>query len=321
MEGLVSKKKWEEKRKEALCSFVSWRKGCWVPLPAGKSLFSIIGQRGMWESGPTWGALPLPSALEAPKVRTWFNKSLSPRVRPTHSLPEREFFTALLSPGGYGEFQLVHVDPITAHYMAISWGGEIIQFCSFPAHKHKAIIYNILCQTQALSSSAFCPWHQEQGRFCEQLHYLLWLPRWLCNKESACQCRRLRFNPWAKKIPWRRKWHPLPVSLAGESHGPRSLVGYSPWGSKESDTTWLLSTQAHMPLLASCNIDSRSCSPSTEPHHIPAFCSSFGSGPPAHHPPSNITHMTPTGIFHCSRMDVGKRKFKNEGLMAPVGFH
>ena len=35
----------------------------------------------------------------------------------------------------------------------------------------------------------------------------------------------------------RRKWQPTPVSLPGKSHGQRSLVGYRPWGSKESDTT------------------------------------------------------------------------------------
>ena len=32
-------------------------------------------------------------------------------------------------------------------------------------------------------------------------------------------------------------WHPTPVLLPGKSHGQRSLVGYSPWGRKESDTT------------------------------------------------------------------------------------
>ena len=36
---------------------------------------------------------------------------------------------------------------------------------------------------------------------------------------------------------WRRKWQPTPVCLPGESHGQRSLVGYSPWGLKESDMT------------------------------------------------------------------------------------
>ena len=35
----------------------------------------------------------------------------------------------------------------------------------------------------------------------------------------------------------RRRWHPTPVLLPGKSHGRRSLVGYSPWGHTESDTT------------------------------------------------------------------------------------
>ena len=49
-----------------------------------------------------------------------------------------------------------------------------------------------------------------------------------------------RFSPWVAKIPWRRKWQPIPVFLPGESLGQRSLVGYSPWGGKESDTNeWL----------------------------------------------------------------------------------
>ena len=44
-------------------------------------------------------------------------------------------------------------------------------------------------------------------------------------------------DPWVGKIPWRRKWQPTPVFLPGESYGQRGLVGYSPWGRKESDTT------------------------------------------------------------------------------------
>ena len=42
----------------------------------------------------------------------------------------------------------------------------------------------------------------------------------------------MQVHPWVKKIPRRRKWPPIPVSLPGESHGQRSLVGYSPWGLK-----------------------------------------------------------------------------------------
>ena len=41
-------------------------------------------------------------------------------------------------------------------------------------------------------------------------------------------------DPWVGKIPWRKEW---PVFLPGESHGQRSLRGYSPWGHKELDTT------------------------------------------------------------------------------------
>ena len=45
------------------------------------------------------------------------------------------------------------------------------------------------------------------------------------------------FDPWVGKIPWRREWQPTPVFLPGEFHGQKSLMGYSPWGCKESDTT------------------------------------------------------------------------------------
>ena len=53
------------------------------------------------------------------------------------------------------------------------------------------------------------------------------------SKEPACQRRRHKrpgFDPWVRKIPWRRKWQPTPVFLPGEAHGQRSLTGYSPWG-------------------------------------------------------------------------------------------
>ena len=65
------------------------------------------------------------------------------------------------------------------------------------------------------------------------------------SKESACQCRRCKrhpFDPWVRKITWRKKWQPTPVFLPRESHGQKSLVSYSPWGHKESDTTEWLST-------------------------------------------------------------------------------
>ena len=116
----------------------------------------------------------------------------------------------------------------------------------------------------------FCPWHFSLPNLVDSSHILyrdhlvsrLWkvssmkarilvsfytyvtqlgltqlgLPRWLSGKESTRQCR-CGFNPWVGKIPWRRKWQSTPVFLPGKSYGQRSLVGYSPWGHKESDPT------------------------------------------------------------------------------------
>ena len=45
---------------------------------------------------------------------------------------------------------------------------------------------------------------------------------------NARDVKRHRFDPWVRRIPWRRAWQPTPVSLPGESHGQRSLAGYSP---------------------------------------------------------------------------------------------
>ena len=59
-------------------------------------------------------------------------------------------------------------------------------------------------------------------------------------KEAVCDYRSLwrqRFDPWVRKILWRRKWQPPPVFLPGKSHRQRNLEGYSPWSHKESDTT------------------------------------------------------------------------------------
>ena len=54
---------------------------------------------------------------------------------------------------------------------------------------------------------------------------------------NAGDIRDMASFSWVRKIPWRRAWQPTPVSMPGKSHGQRSLVGYSPWGRKESDMT------------------------------------------------------------------------------------
>ena len=88
------------------------------------------------------------------------------------------------------------------------------------------------------------------------------LPWWLSGKEPACQCRRRGFGPWVGKIPWRKKWQPTPVFLPEKSHGQRSLVGYSPWGRKESDTTEQLNNNKNSQLIMRDSFSQRTCSKS-----------------------------------------------------------
>ena len=76
------------------------------------------------------------------------------------------------------------------------------------------------------------------------MHRLIWECLWdqqvvLVVKNPPANAGNVRrwFDPWIRKIPWRRAWQPTPVFLTGKSHGQRSLVGYSAWARKESDTT------------------------------------------------------------------------------------
>ena len=75
-------------------------------------------------------------------------------------------------------------------------------------------------------------WPQQHG-----FPFTMEFPGGSDSKSVCLQCGRPGFDPWVGKICWRRKWQSTPVLLPGKSHGQRSLVGYSPWSRKESDTT------------------------------------------------------------------------------------
>ena len=74
----------------------------------------------------------------------------------------------------------------------------------------------------------------------------------LSGKESAYQYKRQGFDPWIRKILWRRKCQPTPVFLPGKSHGQRSLVGYSSWGCKDPDMTEATKQQQQQLLFDNC---------------------------------------------------------------------
>ena len=91
--------------------------------------------------------------------------------------------------------------------------------------------------TSYFVGNSFWPRSKHSLRYVLLVSGLLW---WLGDKESRCRCwrcGRCGFNPWVRKITWRRKWQPTPEFLPGKSHGRRSLVGYRPRGHKESDMT------------------------------------------------------------------------------------
>ena len=60
------------------------------------------------------------------------------------------------------------------------------------------------------------------------IKHLLWASQGARWQRICLQWGKPGFDSWVGKIPRRRAWQPTPVSLPGESHGQRSLVGYSP---------------------------------------------------------------------------------------------
>ena len=74
-------------------------------------------------------------------------------------------------------------------------------------------------------------WQQNWVVFNTYFHW--WLRWW----RICLQYKRPGFDPWVRKISWRREWQPTLVFLPGEFHGQRGLVGYSPWGCTELYTT------------------------------------------------------------------------------------
>ena len=148
-------------------------------------------------------------------------------------------------------FLLQGIFPSQESNLGLPHCGQILSYLS---HKESPYIY-----THTFSLSVYLLMDTEFGYF-KQCCYEHWgtcifsnenfclflfllascymrLPWWVRQQSVCLQCERPRFNPWLGKIPWRRKWQPTPVRLPRTFHGLRSLVGYSPWGHNESDTT------------------------------------------------------------------------------------
>ena len=111
-----------------------------------------------------------------------------------------------------------------------NWRLDCAEDCSLPA---------------PTLSRLFCVIWSQAFLASELLHNLTSSPGGAGDKASACQQRgpqRHRYNACVGRIPWRRARQPTAVFLPGKSQGQRSLVGYGPWGPRESAMTEWLST-------------------------------------------------------------------------------
>ena len=105
-----------------------------------------------------------------------------------------------------------------------------------------------------------------------------WYQKEKIKTNTTCQCKRCGFDPWVGKTLWNRKQQPTPVFLPGEFHEQRSLVGYSPWGCKELDTTKRL-THTQTKIIAvnyqSSQDPATECIPSLTQEKKPGKCIPF----------------------------------------------
>ena len=119
-------------------------------------------------------------------------------------------------------FRLVACQPLVP-FDILSCSEVCILLCEFRTYLTSTLVYTPL--------SEFI-WTRENNQTYIQDDDCTWgFPGHASGKESACQFRRYRFDPWVTKIPWRRAGQLAPVSLAGESHGQRSLAstGLQSW--------------------------------------------------------------------------------------------
>ena len=138
---------------------------------------------------------------------------------------------------GYSQWAWIAVS--SSRIIAIVY-TSVHSLCCIFMRFHKCVYVSIMVVSQNSFTLIFLCVVSENSLFTRIYQYFRLL-RWLNGKESACQYRRCGFAPWVRKISWRRKRQPTPVFLPGKSLGQRSLVSYSLWGRKESDTTERLS--------------------------------------------------------------------------------
>ena len=134
-------------------------------------------------------------------------------------------------------------------------------FLPRPCRSYKKTQQLLLCSSSALNNDVHRPtllfsyntWDTQMLNHSRLMaasniylifHFLILPQSFPVVKNSPANSRDVGSIPGMGRFPWRRKWQPTPVFLPGKSHGQRSLVDYSPWSCKQSDTTKWLSTHS-----------------------------------------------------------------------------
>ena len=78
--------------------------------------------------------------------------------------------------------------------------------------------------------SGLCCVQVQQSNLYTYTHSYIYSGSVVKNPPAKAGDEGYKFDPWVRKIPWSRKWQATPILFSGESHGQRSLAGYSPWG-------------------------------------------------------------------------------------------
>ena len=122
-------------------------------------------------------------------------------------------------------------DVFPNHFGKVVPSSQPFQFLPSSINHYKKLFKMIYLLFGHLSTAWECELQESRERISiivDSIVLTTGLPWWLSGKESNCQCRicgRLGFNPWVRKIPWKRAWQSTPVFLPGKSHGQRSLAG------------------------------------------------------------------------------------------------
>ena len=133
--------------------------------------------------------------------------------------------------------------PREFHGLYIPWGhkeSDTTEWLSLKRATFKVGLkfLNFSKMTLATMSNLFCNfqmhWRRVWSFWASQVTLVVKNPPAYLGRHRRC-----RFHPWVGKYPWRRAWHPTPVFLLGESHGQRSLEGYSPCGCRVRQLKWL----------------------------------------------------------------------------------